>query len=271
VRSFIAIASLLALAPADMCWAQLAAANEMGVAMGHLHLNVRDIQADKKLWLTLGAVPANQLSAAQANRETVRMAGVLITIAKQKDPPTGGSVGSIVDHIGFHVPNVQAAVAKWQAAGVIVEPGGNGRKDQVYVTSPDGLRIEILEDATMTVPIAMHHLHFFAPESVLSELRNYYVQHYGAKPGKRGNFEIANLPGVEMIFSKSTAATAPTKGRVLDHIGFEVAHLEAFSKKMQADGVKLDREYRKQGIFGIVVLTDPWGTAMELTEGQRLY
>jgi len=133
------------------------------------------------------------------------------------------------------------------------------------------LRIEILEDATMTVPIAMHHLHFFAPESVLSELRNYYVQHYGAKPGKRGNFEIANLPGVEMIFSKSTAATAPTKGRVLDHIGFEVAHLEAFSKKMQADGVKLDREYRKQGIFGIVVLTDPWGTAMELTEGQRLY
>ena len=123
----------------------------------------------------------------------------------------------------------------------------------------------------MTVPIAMHHLHFFATESVLPELRNYYVLHYGAKPGKRGNFEVANLPGVELIFSKSAMATAPTKGRVLDHIGFEVTGLEVFSKKMQADGVKLDREYRKQGIFGIVVLTDPWGTAMELTEGQRLY
>jgi catechol 2,3-dioxygenase-like lactoylglutathione lyase family enzyme len=271
VRNFIAIVGFMALAPANMCWAQLAAGNEMGVAMGHLHLNVRDIQADKKLWLTLGPVPANQLSAAQANRETVRMAGVLITIAKQKDPPTGGSVGSIVDHVGFHVPNVQAAVAKWQAAGVTVEPGGNRRKDQAYVTSPDGLRIEILEDAAMTVPIAMHHLHLFATESVLPELRNYYVQHYGAKPGKRGNFEVANLPGVEMIFSKSAATTAPTKGRVLDHIGFEVVNLEAFSKKMQAEGVKFDREYRKQGIFGIVVLADPWGTAMELTEGQRLY
>jgi len=97
------------------------------------------------------------------------------------------------------------------------------------------------------------------------------VQHYGAKPGKRGNFEVANLPGVEMIFSKSVMATAPTKGRVLDHIGVEVANLEAFSKKMQAEGVKFDREYRKQDIFGIVVLADPWGTAMELTEGQRLY
>jgi len=49
-------------------------------------------------------------------------------------------------------------------------------------------------------------------------------------------------------------ATAPTKGRVLDHIGFEVANLETFSKKLQADGLKFDREYRKQDIFGIVVL-----------------
>lgn len=271
MKSFLAIAGFIALAPATACWAQLAPANEMGVAMGHLHLNVRDIPADKKLWLTLGAVPANELSPAQATRETVKMAGVLVTIAKQKDPPTGGSVGSIVDHVGFHVPNVQAAVAKWQAAGITVEPSGSGRKDQVYVTSPDGLRIEILEDATMTVPIAMHHIHFFATESVLPELRNYYVQHYGAKPGKRGNFDIANLPGVEMIFSKSATATAPTKGRVLDHIGFEVSDLESFSKKLQAGGLKFDREYRKQGIFGIVVLTDPWGTSMELTEGQRQY
>jgi catechol-2,3-dioxygenase len=54
VRSFIAIVGFMSLAPANMSWAQLAAGNEMGVAMGHLHLNVREIQADKKLWLTLG-------------------------------------------------------------------------------------------------------------------------------------------------------------------------------------------------------------------------
>src|SRR5437660_1283421 len=91
----------------------------------------RDFTNLTALWLTLEAVPANQISAAQANRETVKMAGVLITIAKQKDPPTGGSVGSIVDHVGFHVPSVQAAVAKWQAAGITVEPSASGRKDQV--------------------------------------------------------------------------------------------------------------------------------------------
>jgi hypothetical protein len=58
---------------------------------------------------------------------------------------------------------------------------------------------------------------------------------------------------------------------VLDHIGFEVVGLQAFCKKMQTSGVKFVREYRKQESFGIAVLTDPWGAAMELTEGQRQY
>ena len=89
----------------------------MGVAMGHLHLNVRDVQAEKKLWIALGGVPANQLSA-NANREVVKFPGVLVAIAKQREEPAGGSVGSVVDHVGFHVPNVQASMAKWKAAGL---------------------------------------------------------------------------------------------------------------------------------------------------------
>ena len=33
--------------------AQLAAPNEMGVAMGHLHYHVRDVAANKKFWVAL--------------------------------------------------------------------------------------------------------------------------------------------------------------------------------------------------------------------------
>jgi catechol 2,3-dioxygenase-like lactoylglutathione lyase family enzyme len=270
MKHLLYVAALVGLTQANICRAQLAAPNEMGVAMGHLHLNVRDIPAEKKLWLALGAVPANPISA-NANRETVKFPGVVVTIAKQKDEPIGGSVGSIVDHVGFKVPNLQTAVAKWKAAGLAVQPGTNGRKDQAFVMTPDGLKIEFLEEPSLTVPIVMHHIHFFVTEAVLPEIKEYYVKFYGAKPGKRGQFDIATLPGVELIFSKSAESAATTKGRVLDHIGFEVADLEEFSKKMQASGVKFTRDYRKQDIFGIVVLADPWGTAMELTEGQRQY
>jgi catechol 2,3-dioxygenase-like lactoylglutathione lyase family enzyme len=261
---------LVALSAGSVSRAQLAPPNEMGVAMGHLHLNVRDIEADKRFWLALGGVAAKQISA-NASREVVKFPGVLVTIAKQREEPTGGSVGSVIDHVGFRVPNVAAAVAKWKAAGLRVEPGNRDRTDQAFVTTPDGLRLEILEEPSQATPIAMHHVHIFVPEAALPEIKDYYAKFYGAKLGKRGQFDTATLPGVELAFSKSPDARPTTKGRVLDHIGFEVENLEAFSRKMQASGVKFTRDYRKQDAFGISVLTDPWGVAMELTEGQRQY
>ena len=61
----------------------------------------------------------------------------------------------------------------------------------------------------------------------------------------------------------------PTKGRALDHIGFEVRNLEAFCKKLEASGVKFDEPYSKSRNPGYAsaTLTDPWGTTIELTEG----
>ena len=63
--------------------------------------------------------------------------------------------------------------------------------------------------------------------------------------------------------------TTGTKGRNIDHIGFEVKNLEAFCKNLEANGVKLDIPYRKVPAAGIVIafLTDPFGTYVELTEG----
>src|SRR5678815_5812010 len=80
----------------------------------------------------------------------------------------GGTVGSVVNHVGFIVDNVQKRTAEWKAAGVKVLPGGalpNGgtRQDQAYVETPDGVRMEILEDKTQTVPIRNEHIHFFLP------------------------------------------------------------------------------------------------------------
>ena len=66
------------------------------------------------------------------------------------------------------------------------------------------------------------------------------------------------------------APPAGTKGRYLDHIGFEVKDLDAFAKKLEADGVKFDmapRDMTKQFGLKIAFITDPFGTYIELTEG----
>ena len=62
---------------------------------------------------------------------------------------------------------------------------------------------------------------------------------------------------------------APTQGRAIDHIGFEVRNLEAFTNKLEAAGIKLAVPYRQVPALGISIafLTDPWGTYIELTEG----
>lgn len=74
-------------------------------------------------------------------------------------------MGSVVNHVGFIVDNVQARIAQWKAAGVPVLPGSNNRLDQAFVETPDGVRIEILEDKTQSMPIRNEHVHFFLQEA----------------------------------------------------------------------------------------------------------
>jgi len=263
------ILALFAALPAAPAWAQLADPGSVGVAMGHVHFAVQDMDAAKKFWVTVGGKPIAKLGA----NEVVKFPGVLILIRKAMDPPAG-TVGSVVNHIGFLVPDVAAARAKWTAAGLIMEPPNPANAKQIYLHSPDDLvRVEILEDAMQTVPIKFHHVHFFVADaggtnSVLA-MQAWYAKTFGAKPGKRGQFDAADLPGVNLTFAKSDTPTVGTKGRELDHIGFEIKGLEAFCKKAEAAGIKLDMPYTPRPDLGIALafITDPWGTYIELNEG----
>jgi len=73
---------------------------------------------------------------------------------------------------------------------------------------------------------------------------------------------------VNLSFSQGKTALAPTKGRSLDHIGFDVKDLEAFVKKLDAQGTKLDEPIHTapNGTTKVAYLTDPWGTRIELTQ-----
>ena len=106
------------------------------------------------------------------------------------------------------------------------------------------------------------------PQGADVAAKAWYAQMFGGVPGKRSNYQAVDLPGINLNFSGQATAQAPTRGRMLDHIGFEVKNLEAFCKQLEARGVKLDTPYTK-GPDGIATaqLTDPWGTSIELTEG----
>jgi catechol 2,3-dioxygenase-like lactoylglutathione lyase family enzyme len=259
------ILSLLTLLAVRVSGAQLPGPNDAGVSMGHVHLFVQDVEAAKKFWIAVGAAPIKF-----GANEAMKFPGALILL--RKGEPAGGTVGSVINHIGFNVPNVQEALAKWKAAGLKAELGQN--PGQCFLFTPDDLtRVEILENKSITVPIAFHHIHFYVPDSggfsSVAEIQSWYAKTFGAKPGKRAQFEAADLPGVNLTFTKSDTPTVPTKGRMLDHIGFEIKDLETFCKKAEASGMKFDVPFTKRPELGISMayITDPWGTYIELTDG----
>jgi catechol 2,3-dioxygenase-like lactoylglutathione lyase family enzyme len=269
---------LLALAWASPASAQLLAAKDGPVVYGHHHLNVTSIEAQKKFWIdTLGG---RSIKVGTSPNEIVMFPNVLIFLREQK--PTGGTKGTTVNHIAFAVKDVRQMRDKARAAGypiVTREEAGAGdvvtddisfNKEQgsysAFVMGPDDIKVQFFEVRSNPAPVALHHVHFAGPAS---EMRDWYVKVFGAKAGTRGVYNTANLPGVDLSFGQSATSVTGTRGRVLDHIGFEVKNLEAFCTKLETEGVKIDRPYTKVPALNIAIafIYDPWGTYIELTEG----
>ena len=273
MKKLISILSLATLWPVGAVWAQLAPVNEMGLSWGHLHLTAPDMEKESKAWLALGG----QLGLNVSTGIPITFPGILVSL--RQGEISGGSEGSIVDHVAFRVPDLQASIARWHGPTVVgkvanwglkTEPGT--RPGQGFVTTPSLVKIEILEDKALKVPIAFDHAHFYLPESQLREIEDFYVKRFGATPVK-GETDTLSLPGGKLIFSKSDKPTAPTMGRSLDHIGFNMANAEAlaaFSKGLEAKGVKFYRPYTNKA-FGAAMVFDGFGTLIELTKGQRGY
>ncbi len=244
--------------------AQLAPFNEAGVTMGHWHLVSHDVAVNKKLFVGMGGQDVSRAPGA-----TVQFPGVRINLNLGNEPPgKGGSVGSVVNHVGFIVNNVPEQVAKWKANGVPVLPGNNNRLDQAFVVTPDGVRIEVLEDKTQAEPVKHEHVHLFLPEAEIPKAQAWYAKTFGGKAGTRNNQPVVDIPGTQIRFAKADKPQEKTRGRVLDHFGFDVKDLQAFIKKIEAEGIKLDEPYRKNATTGtaITYITDAWGARIELVQ-----
>jgi catechol 2,3-dioxygenase-like lactoylglutathione lyase family enzyme len=244
--------------------AQLAAPNSSGVTMGHIHLFVKDVEAQKKFWTaTMGGTVVQN-----GPLMLIQFPGVYIML-RQADP-TGPPAGSIVDHFGFAWKDLPTTLAKWKAEGAEIEQTGN--PNQGYIHGPDGIRVEFVGDPSLPTPVAMNHIHFYPMD--IPAMQAWYAKMFGGVPGKRqrqsspGLIDCDDIPGANLSFSPGKTALAPTKGRSLDHIGFDVKDLDAFTKKLEAQGIKIDEGPRlaPNNTTKVAYITDPWGTRIELTE-----
>jgi catechol 2,3-dioxygenase-like lactoylglutathione lyase family enzyme len=261
-KQLVALAVLLGLGVfSSNASAQLAAPNTAGVSFGHLHVNASDVDAQVRFWTAAGG------KVVQREKLTmVQFPGAYVIIRKQDS--TGGTDGSSINHIGFSVRDFDESVSKWKAGGLTWEPGRPSPDGQGFLVAPDKIRVEIFENRSQPAPMMMNHVHLQVTDII--QAQQWYVQHFGGITGKRGRWDVANVPGTELTLGKVETRLAPTKGRSLDHIGFEVKSIDAFVAKLQAAGIKTDAAVRNSANASglrIVYITDPWGTEIEITEG----
>ena len=258
--------SLLAISAAAG-FAQTAAPNAAGISVGHVHLMVADPEEHKKLWVgLLGAQVTNA-----GSLEMLKFPGIFVIVQKARNPIADGSDGSTVNHFGFLVRSYAEMKTKLTGAGLTFSMD-NEKTHQIIAVFPDKVRVEFTEDANLKVPIQFHHIHVATTDQEAT--RAWYVKTFGGEAGTRGAFPAAKFPIGEVDFLKANAPAAATKGRSLDHIGFEVKGLQEFCKKLEADGVKFDFPYREMPQLGglkIAFIIDPIGTRIELTEGLSAY
>jgi catechol 2,3-dioxygenase-like lactoylglutathione lyase family enzyme/predicted enzyme related to lactoylglutathione lyase len=275
-----AISALLAgpLMLASTAAAQLFSAKQGAIVYGHHHLYVTSIPDDKKFFID--ALGGKSVKVGTSTAEVVEFPNVFIFFTPQ--PPTGGTKGTTVEHISFAVQNLQRVVDKIRTSGFKmitrseVAPGRKVKNDiavvdgnlsVAYALAPDDLIVEFVEQKRQPLPIMLHGLCFQTPQN--AEMQAWYVKIFGAQPHSKGVLPSATLPGVVFYFAHSDSPVAPTRGRAIDHIGFEVQNLAEFCKNLEAQGIKLDSPYRPAPAFNTYTahFTDPWGTNIELVEG----
>ncbi len=278
----LAIWTFVVLAPASDASAQLLAAKDGPIVYGHHHVNATSIDEHKKFWGdALGGIV---IRVGANNLEIVKFPNALLFMRAQK--PTGGTKGSTLDHIAFSVTNLRQVVDRVKAGGFRIvtaaeAPPNITVRDDIgiveggpvtgiaYALGPDEVKVELVELKAQTAPIVSHHIHFFGMQK---EMQAWYLKTFGAKEVASANpaaFVSAGLPGLVMNFAPSQTPVVGTQGRAVDHIGFEVKNLEAFTKNLESQGIKLAVPYRQVPALGIAIafITDPWGTYIELTEG----
>jgi len=239
--------------------AQLPAPNAAGITSGHTHLVVPNVAKHREIWKLLGGVERSS-----GRLEALMFPGMFILF--REGEPSGPSIDTTANHIGFSVNDYGLYKAKLEAVGAsFFYDDGEG---QILADLPDGVRVEVALDAEQAEPIRFHHTHLSPADA--GELREWYVEVFGAEVGERRGLPSAVIPGGRVDFIPNrNGDPLPTQGTAIDHIGFEVADMDAFAAKMNRMGIPFDREPSCIEAINLCIafITDPKGTYIEITQG----
>ncbi len=249
IRSAIAALTLAVSAAAH---AQVLPFNEAGVTMGHHHLMVPDVDAQRKIWVdVLGGEPSGNPPLL-----FVKFPGAFVILTNGNGD--GGTRGSALTHIEFDVRDLDRARDALAAAGVEIA----GTSSEHFVaTMPGGIEVRFFGDPALEMPIAHRAVAFASTDP--DAQREWWERVLGARTTREGDRSVTSIPGARLLFGRSETTPEPTRGRALDHTGIGVEDVKAFCEQVAVHGVECEP------LFGgaAAMITDPAGVAIEINSG----
>jgi catechol 2,3-dioxygenase-like lactoylglutathione lyase family enzyme len=184
------------------------------------------------------------------------------------------SAGSVIDHIGFSVPNIDAAMKSLESGGAKVTTPTRevaGLFKLAFVEDPWGTRIEVVEDPEL---LGLHHLHLRGPDP--EELMTWLLAKFGgARAQLKGRlpavkYSAAGFSDLWVLVQKGEAT--PSEGHAIDHVSWRsTGPLAKLVDGLRGAGVPVTGEPREVKLpngppINVAFVTGPSGLRIELVE-----
>jgi len=178
------------------------------------------------------------------------------------------NVGSVVNHLAFSVPDVQAKMTELEEVGVKVKRWGRNALKLPPVAAllydPWGTRIEILKDDEFT---GFHHVHLKTQDP--KGTAEWYSKVFGVEIGRYKNLtQIYALRfGDAYIFvQRSIRPVEAIVGRSVDHITVKIHDFNSEMKRLKAMGTKFLQDPHQAAKHLRATIEGPDGLPIELVD-----
>lgn len=200
----------------------------------HVHVRVPDVEATANWY---GELFGGEVRPGGPGFFVVQSNGSIGTMPNEGN--AGASAETAIDHFGFGVDDLDAAVERARQLGARIdeEPRPGITAPLIaFIVDPWGARIELMQDAEQP---RINHVHLFVPEK--DAVRDWFLEIFGGEfvPEQGGdNFHCIVYGNLWVQISEVAAGErAPSRGRSLDHIGFRVSEpLPDFAARIEATG-----------------------------------
>lgn len=234
----------------------------------HIHLN--EPAAEASVWWEQN-IPGGRRITEAPNRIMYGAVRLMFLGAQS----TGGSLGSVIEHVGFSVADIDARMRELAAINTkVIEPVTNvpGLYKTALIESPWGTQIQLVQDPEL---LGLHHIQLRLPDTEAAY--SWLLDKFGGERTKiKGQVDAVRYAGtggfttVYVFIAKGESV--PSQGRVIDHIGWRsTATVNETKAMLEGKQVQLTSQPRPLNLpngppINYFYVAGPGGTRIEIVE-----